>query len=558
MSKGFVVFLFAICNVFTFPFSLYAQSDAAIRGIIKAEADGSVLPNTDVQLNSPVLGVALQAKSGQDGQFIFQRLAPGPYTLAVSHADFRDQRVALTLKPREVQNITVQLSLRGIEQSVEVTAPAQLTTTYSPNSTVLQSDTVDSLPLDQRNNLPGMIAMTAPSMIRSHDDFVHVRGNEIALNTFINGVSFWENPHTVFSAGLTPDIIQSVNVLTGSFPPEYGNRFGGVLDIATKSGLSMKNEGSLTIGAGNALRNNAAIEFGGHTEKAGYYFYSAGFESGRFLSPNDPRSIHDTGRGSRNFLQFDFNADRRNSLRLMLMGDGTNFQIPKTAIDDIYRPNTNASERTRAQTAVLTWNHTASDRTFFTTSLYQRWSRMTLLPANDPLASVASNERSLSTVGLKGDLTRLVGSHTLKGGIDLTILRPDENLFFLGEGYIAFSHLLGLPHVHLRGPNRGPITFGDHRTGGQGSAYVQDTMQLTRALTLNAGLRFDRYSLATSDTHFSPRVNLAYRFAGSGTVLHASYNHFFVHPAVENVLISSAGLTRFLQDFPISLPPLQP
>src|SRR5439155_675525 len=48
-----------------------------------------------------------------------------------------------------------------------------------------------------------------------------------------------------------------------------------------------------------------------------------------------------------------------------------------------------------------------------------------------------------------------------------------------------------------------------------------------------------------------------YRFAGSGTVLHASYDHFFVPPAVENVLIASAGLTRFLQDFPVPLPPLQ-
>src|SRR5215510_10705159 len=187
-----------------------------------------------------------------------------------------------------------------------------------------------------------------------------------------------------------------------------------------------------------------------------------------------------------------------------------------------------------------------------------RKTRMTLLPANDPLASVASNERSLSTIGLKGDVTRFIGSHTLKGGIDLTMLRPDENLFFSGEGYIAFSHLLGLPHVHLRGPNRGPITFVGEKTGGQGSAYIQDTVQLTRGLSANIGLRFDRYSLATSDTHFSPRVNIAYRFAGSGTVLHASYNHFFVPPATENVLISSAGLTRFLQDFPVALPPLQP
>jgi outer membrane receptor protein involved in Fe transport len=70
------------------------------------------------------------------------------------------------------------------------------------------------------------------------------------LNTFINGVSFWENPHTVFSSGVTPDIIQTANVITGGFPAEYGNRFGGVIDVVTKSGLSMNNEGSVTLGVG--------------------------------------------------------------------------------------------------------------------------------------------------------------------------------------------------------------------------------------------------------------------------------------------------------------------
>src|SRR5207247_3493874 len=74
---------------------------------------------------------------------------------------------------------------------------------------------------------------------------------------------------------------------------------------------------------------------------------------------------------------------------------------------------------------------------------------------------------------------------------------------------------------------------------------------------LDMGLRFDHYSVVIHDSHFSPRLNLAYRLSGSGTVLHASYDHFFVPPAVENILISSAGLTRYLQDLPQALPPLQ-
>src|SRR5204863_6217412 len=165
-------------------------------------------------------------------------------------------------------------------ESVEVQAPIEpIASTYSPSSTALDKQFVDDLPVAQRNNLPDMIAVAAPGMIRSHDDFVHVRGHEVALNTFINGVSFWENPHSVFSPGLSPDIIQSVNVMTGGFPAEYGNRFGGVVDIVTKSGLAMNNEGSLTLGAGSGLRHNVTAEYGGHEGKLGYYLYSSAFES---------------------------------------------------------------------------------------------------------------------------------------------------------------------------------------------------------------------------------------------------------------------------------------
>src|SRR5262249_48298753 len=151
----------------------------------------------------------------------------------------------------------------------------------------------------------------------------------------------------------------------------------------------MNNEGSLTLGAGSALRHNVAIEYGGHTRNIGYYLYSTGYESARLLSPNDPRSIYDTRPRGHNFFQFDFNPNATNSLKLMLMGDGTNFQIPKTSLDDQLRPNANASERTREQTAVLTWNHTVSANTLLTTSFYERWSRAELLPAYDPLSAFA-------------------------------------------------------------------------------------------------------------------------------------------------------------------------
>jgi outer membrane receptor protein involved in Fe transport len=91
---------------------------------------------------------------------------------------------------------------------------------------------------------------------------VHIRGHEVALNPMINGVSFWENPHALFSGGLSPTVVDTANVMTGGFSAEYGNRFGGVVDIVTKSGSTLPGAGSLMVNAGQAGRRSASGEYG--------------------------------------------------------------------------------------------------------------------------------------------------------------------------------------------------------------------------------------------------------------------------------------------------------
>ena len=558
MSKLLAFIIIGIFCVLAFPTHVRAQAEAAIHGTVVAQADGSVLPNSAIRLEGITVPASLTA--GPDGRFAFQRLIPGDYTLIVTRQDFAEERIRLELKPREVRNMTVGLSLIPVQQTVVVEGSlTDVSPTYSPSSTVIQAQTFDELPLAQRNNLPDVIVTSTPGMIRGHDDFVHIRGHEVALNPFINGVSFWENPHSVFSSGLGADYIQSVNVMTGGFSAEYGNRFGGVLDVVTKSGFTMNNNGSITLGVGTALRNNIGVEFGGHTQRAAFYLNVGGFESGRFLSPPDPRSIHNTGRGVRSFLQLDFNVDPKNFLKLIVMGDGSNFELPKTERDELLRPNFNNFERTRSQSLILSWDHVHSTDTLFHTSFYQKWSRALMLPNPDPLGAKLDAERTLGTFGVKSDVTRFYGRHTLKGGVDLVLLRPEENFSYLAQPWISFTHLPEVDenHIHFRGPDRGPVNFHESKTGGQVSLYLQDKIQLTRNLTADIGLRYDRYSLAISKFHFSPRLNLAYQF-NSGTVLHGSYNHFFVPPPVENVLATSAGLTQFISEIGEPLPPLRP
>ncbi|MBI1895160.1 MAG: TonB-dependent receptor [Acidobacteria bacterium] len=457
MNRFFALIFATGCAL---PVPLAAQAEGAIQGEIAAEANGSALPGATLVLEGSSLPEPLQATTGPDGRFRFARLGPGEYRLRITHEGFQPRQDKLSLRPREIRDVALELKLQTVRETVEVSAEtSSIPSVHSPNSTVMSSERLELLPLTQRTNLPDVVLMAAPGMIRGHDDFVHIRGHEVALNPFINGVSFWENPHMVFSPGLGADYIESINVMTGGFSAEYGNRFGGVLDVVTKSGFTTENHGSLTLGLGMALRNNIGFELGGHTKRFAYYLNGAAFESARFLSPPERNALHDTGRGARTFAQFDFAADANNTVRLVLMGDGANFELPKTLLDAQWRPNFNNFQRTRSQTAILSWDHVHSADMLLHTAFYQRASRVRMPPNGDPYGAKLDAERTLNTYGIRSDWTRFLGRHSVKAGVDLVLLQPDERFHYLSQPWIDFTHFpeINQDHIHFRGPNRGPI-----------------------------------------------------------------------------------------------------
>ena len=532
----------------------WAQGEAAVSGHALAAANGSALAGVVITLASVQAGNSTHATTDTEGRFFFQHVRPGEYVLSSESESFSPGQLRMWLEPREIRIVTLSLELRRVELGVQVTGDATpVASTHSPSSTVLTAQRLETMPVSQRINLTDAIVTLAPGMIRGHDDFVHVRGHEIALNPSINGVSFWENPHAVFSPGLSPEVIDTANVMTGGFSAEYGNRFGGVVDIVTKSGLVMGNSGSLAVSGGQAGRRHVSGEVAWRRGGFGSYLFGSGSESDRFLSPPDPEAIHDSARGGRVFTQLDAVLGSAGSLRVVLMGDGTNFEIPRKPLDVELRPLATAEQRTRQQTAIAGWTRAVTDLAL-SASFYQRWSRTQLLPAAGSLTAVASLDRELSTIGGKVDMTRLAGRHALKVGVDVVWLRPREDLLYNYNGFLALTHLLALPHIHFPLDD---IRFSGRETGNQVSAYVQDGIQIGDRVTADVGFRLDRYDLVVSATHLSPRANVALR-VGRGAVVHASYNHFFVPPAIEGVLSSSAGLTALIEEIGRPLPALEP
>jgi hypothetical protein len=338
-----------------------AQAEATIRGQVIAAANGAALTGVTVTLEPRPEGEPVRTVTDSAGRFAFQNVSAGEYAISTAPDGFAPEALRLALEPREIGTVTFALDVRPLAVNVEVAAEAaSIASTHSPSSTVLTPERLERMPPSQRTNLPEAIVTLAPGMIRGHDDFVHVRGHEIALNPLIEGVSFWENPHALFSAGLSPYVIDTANVMTGGFSAEYGNRFGGVVDVVTKSGRRMQNSGSASFSIGEAGRRNAEGEFGGVRDRFSYYAFGSGFGSDRFLSPPAPAAIHDSAQGGHGFGRLDTNLGDAGALRLIVMGSGTNFEIPKTPQDVELRPLADAEQRTRQQTAILGWTRAFS------------------------------------------------------------------------------------------------------------------------------------------------------------------------------------------------------
>ena len=506
-------------------FPLCCAAQQRIGGTVTDGLKHSPVKAASVRLEGGLFTMPAETRTDAEGRFSFAGLAPRRYTISVSADDFYAQSATVTLAPREVRELDFELApLAGIREQVTVRARSQsLDEAVSASTRTIDAEQLEALPAARRAQLTDAVTPFVSSAVAGHDNLVHLRGNELSLNTFVNGVSFFDNPHQLFTPGLPAEVVQSMNVITGGFPAEFGNRFGGVLDIVTRTGFDADGHGTLTLGAGQRLRDNLSASYGGHTQRLGYYFYAQAFETERFLNTPEPAALHDSGKGARSFLQFDYRASSRDTLRLVATADGTDFEMPNTTEDELR--GRDFTQRNREQTAILSWDRAFSSSSLLSTSLYERFAGARLLPTSDPFSIQAAGTRNDLTLGLKSDYSLFHGPrHTIKAGVDLTLLRLREVFSFdpRGEEFEV-----------------APFVFRGRETGGQASAYFQDRLRLSKNFSAGLGLRYDQYSLAESAHALSPRLNLAYSLDGGRTVLHFTYNRFFSPPPIENLLLSA-------------------
>ena len=495
-------------------------AQTAVDGMLH-DTTGKAVSGARIALQRAEGSTTLETIADAAGRFHLAAVEAGAYTLKAEAPGFYPARYDFVLRARQPLSLTIDLQRKeSVQEKVEITggyltvAPEKTGSSY----TFTHQD-LEKLPDPITNSTNDLVTNLMPGASDSHDNFLAVRGTEFSLHEFMNGVSFLENTQPQFSPGVSPQIFETVDLMTGGFTPEYGNRFGGVLDITTRSGADLGGHGDVNFRGATVDNYDLNADYGGQAGKLGYYFFVDGFASGRFLDPPEPKELYDFGKGSRAAAQFDWRAGN-DGFKLLLMGGGDNFQQPNITEDK--EAGRNAQRHLRQQTAILSWLHTFSPETLVNTSLYERTGSDRVLPTADPETPLSLASRAPLTLGIKSDLSHYWRGHFFRAGIDLTRLRENESFFFDSRG----------------DPDVFP-PFSGGLLGGQASLYAEDHFSPIRNLTVDLGLRYDYFDLVDTGVQTSPRVGLAYHFAKTKSVLHAAYNRYFSPPPIEYSLLAS-------------------
>ena len=66
---------------------------------------------------------------------------------------------------------------------------------------------------------------------------LHPRGSEYDVQYVVDGLPVTENRSSAFAPSLGTDQVDSIRVLTASYPAEYGRKLGGVIEVTTKKNM---------------------------------------------------------------------------------------------------------------------------------------------------------------------------------------------------------------------------------------------------------------------------------------------------------------------------------
>jgi hypothetical protein len=543
-SSNFLVAAFLLLSSFVSR-DVLAAGAGSIRGRVVGP-DENIVPGVSLTLHNDITGFKAETTSDARGDFQFFNVPFNPYVLHAEVHGFQPFHLNIDVHSAALTEVSVSLTLRTLSEAVNVTGDrtaAQLETHTSVSHVDIDKSFIKRAPATVSSRAMEELITSTPGFAKDENGRFHFQGFHSQSQYVIDGQTISDQTGVTFSNSIDPGIAQSLEVIYGNVPAEYGEKEGTVVNLTTKSGLASPLQGDVSAGIARFGTHEGGASVAGGSQRFGAFASVNASEADRFLDPVNPDNLHNVGNTERGFLRLDYaSPDLSNMVRFSILAGRTRREVPNTYTQQ--EAGQDQSVKSQDQNLNLGWTHALGQAATLDITTFARFSKFHLYPSANDTPVRAESDRSLNNFGITPSLTWARGAHEVKVGGVLKSF-PIEETFRFGLTDPSLNDPASGDYNPDLAPydlSRGGALFDFHarRTGTYYAAYAQDNIKL-KGFTLSLGLRYDHNNLPTTEDQVEPRLGVAYYLESTHTVVRATYNRIFVTPEYENILFGSSA-----------------
>ena len=240
-SKSMLKVMLILLAVTLFTLTAHPQglNSGTVTGVV-VDPNKAVVPNATITIENSVTGYQRTVTTQSDGAFRFDNVPFNNYVFTASAPGFTSARGIWNIRSSVPVNVSIPLSVGGATESVTITG-SELIENDPKSHLDVDKALMDRMPVrDPGSGLSSVVTLSSPGVAADSNGGFHPFGDHFESNISLDGQPIPDQQSKFFSTQLPVNAIQSMEIITGGVPPEFGDKTSLVINAVSRSGLNQR------------------------------------------------------------------------------------------------------------------------------------------------------------------------------------------------------------------------------------------------------------------------------------------------------------------------------